>query len=175
MHDSMFKIPDLHKKGNIDKDKVLRSKDNFRDAAIELAGTALKSINILTPNMEPEIYDNQLFLDNLLRLCRGNRHARVKILVSDSSWAVKHGHGVVRLSQKLTTAMEIRIPVDEYLNASSAFMVVDTKGLIFRQEIDNYRGIYNSECLYRAKHLDNLFTNIWEHSEEDIQLKKLYI
>lgn len=175
MQDIIFDLPNIHKQGNNENDTLLSNVDDFREAVVELSKQTLRNIYILTPNLQPEIYDNQDFLDNVLALCRGNRHASVKILLNDSSWVVKHGHGLVRLAQRLTSSIKIRNPVEEYRTLNSSFMITDATGVVFCQEADSYRGFYNPDCRFRAKNLDNIFMDIWEHSHEDIQLRKLHI
>jgi hypothetical protein len=175
MQDIVFDLPNIHKQGSNENDTLLSKADDFREAVIELSSQALRNIYILTPHLEPEIYDNQEFLDNVLALCRGNRQSSVKILLQDSSWVIKHGHGLVRLAQRLTSSIAIRNPVEEYRIINSSFMIADGTGLVFRQEADTYRGFFNPDCRYRAGNLDNIFMDIWEHAHEDIQLRKLYI
>lgn len=171
----MFELPDFNKQGKNDDDIPLHSADEFRDAAVVITTSILRTVNIFTPNLEPEIYDHQPFLDNILELCRGNRHASVKILVKDSSLAVKRGHGLIRLAQKLTSAIEIRNPVDEYLTINNAFMVTDSKSLIYRQQADSYNGLYNLRCEFRAKKLEDLFNTAWEHGVIDVETRNLHL
>ena len=171
----MFELPDFNKQGKADDDMPLHSADEFRNAASVITTSILRTIHIFTPDLEPEIYDTQDFLDNVLELCRGNRYASVKILVKDSSSAVKRGHGLIRLAQKLTSAIEIRNPVDEYLTINHAFMVTDSKSLMYRQELDSYKGFYNLDCEFRSKKLEELFNTAWEHALPDIETRNLHI
>lgn len=175
MNDNISLLPDFEKQGKNENDIILNDVDGFRTALLEVSKDTLRTINILTPDLEPAIYDYQPFLDNILELCRGNRHARVQILVQNSEPVIKRGHGLIRLAQRLTSAIEIRNPHEEYVSVRSAFMVADSQRFVYRENTETYRGIYNMDCRYRSKSLEELFTQMWEHSEADVQLRRLVI
>lgn len=173
--DPFSALTDFHKHGNADQDTVLNDTDDIKAACITVADLALRSINIITPDLEPHIYDNPELMDKLLKLCRGNRHANVRILVKDSSFAIKRGHGLIRLAQRLTTAIEIRNPMEEYLTQNFGFLLADSTGFVYRKNCDSDKGIINPDCKYRSNALMDLFNNAWEHSEIDTQIRRLSI
>lgn len=174
-HDSTIELSNFHKQGNVDEDMLLDSLDEIKAANIDITDIALRSISIVTPNLEPQIYDDQDFLNKLLYLCRGNRHASIRILVKDSSLAIKRGHGLIRLAQKLTTAIEIRKPMEEYLTHNLGYLLADNNAFVYRENCDLNKGIRNLDCKYRGNTLLDLFNQAWEHSEEDNQIRRLSI
>lgn len=174
-HDSFTELSDFHKQGKADDDTVLNDLDEIKVACVTVADLALRNIYIITPNLEPQIYDNPELLDKLLKLCRGNRHASVRILVKDSSVAIKHGHGLIRLAQRLTTAIEIRNPMEEYLTQNVGFLLADNTGFVYRENCDSHRGISNLDCKFRGNALLDLFNQAWEHSQLDNQIRRLFI
>ena len=108
-------------------------------------------------------------------LCRGNRHANVRILVKDSSFAIKRGHGLIRLAQRLTTAIEVRNPMEEYLTHNFGFLLADNSAFVYRENCDSHKGIINFDCKYRGNALLDLFNQAWEHSQLDEQIRRLFI
>lgn len=173
--DSFSELTDFHKQGKTDNDTVLSNLDEIKSACVTVADQALRSINIITPDLEPNIYDNQDFLDKLLNLCRGNRHARIQILVKDSTLAVKRGHGLIRLAQRLTTAIEVRNPLEEYLTQNSGFLLADNSAFVYRKNCDTPKAISNTDCKFRGNALQDLFNQVWEHSQLDDQIRRLFI
>ncbi|MFW2372642.1 MAG: hypothetical protein ACN4GM_05925 [Gammaproteobacteria bacterium] len=174
-HDSFSELADFHKQGKADDDLALTNLDEIKIASINVADQALRSIYIVTPNLEPLIYDNPDLLDKLLTLCRGNRHASIRILVKDSSTAIKRGHGLIRLAQRLTTAIEVRKPMEEYLTQNLGFLLADNSAFVYRENCDMHKGISNLDCKYRGNALLELFNQAWEHSELDEQIRRLFI
>lgn len=174
-HEFTHPLNDLHKQGKADEDTALTDLNDIRAANLSVTEQALRHINIITPNLEPQIYDQQDFLDNLLKLCRGNRHASIRILVKDSSLSIKRGHGLIRLAQRLTTAIEIRNPMEEYLTQNYAYLLADNNAFVYRENGDLHKGICNLDCKYRGQELLELFNQIWEHSQLDDQIRRLFI
>jgi len=174
-HDSFSALADFHKQGNAGDDLVLSTLDEIQTASVEVTAQALRNIYIVTPNLEPQIYDHQDLLDKMLSLCRGNRHANIRILVKDSSFAVKRGHGLIRLAQRLTTAIEVRKPMEEYLTQNSGFILADNSAFVYRENCNMQKGIINIDCKYRGNNLLDIFNQAWEHSQLDEQIRRLFI
>ena len=136
---------------------------------------ALRKIQIFTPDLEANIYDNDDFKKNLLTMVRGNRYAQIQILACETTSATHRGHSLIRLAHELTSSIEIRIATEEYQQRSIAFMLVDNKGFVFRPDIKNNIGIYNQDCKYRSKILSEIFTFAWTHAELDPLSRRLSI
>lgn len=173
--DAFKPLADFYKQGKADEDRPLNSLEEIHSAILEVSAQALRSICILTSNLEPHIYDNIEFFEQLLSLCRGNRHASVRILVKDSSLSVKRGHGLIRLAQRLTSAVEIRNPMEEYLPQNYGFLLADNNAFVYRDNCDTHKGVSNLDCKYRGNALLELFDQAWEHSELDVQIRRLFI
>lgn len=172
---SIFNLTDFERQGNIENDETFNSLDQLRSYVSLLASGASRTIQIYTPDLEPVIYDNQEFVDQLLSMARGNRHAKIQILVLDTSQALHYGHALLRLAHSLTSIIEIRIPSSEYQQDNLAFMLVDGKGFIYRPDTTTFNGIYNPDCRVRSQKLSEIFTTSWEHAEQDPQTRRLSI
>lgn len=170
-----FHFPDLNKQGNYDQDQQLSGPDAVRNAVEEISGQATRSIRILSHDLEPLIYDQQPFLDNLLNMARGNRFASIQILVADSSLAVKRGHGLIRLARKLTSAMQFRILPQDYDSSRNVFLLVDQCGFVYRSDYSSMQGIMNAQCEFRSKILADEFDRAWELGQHDPQTQNIYI
>lgn len=172
---SIFDIPDFEKHGNNDEDTHLTDLEGIQKSVLEICSHATRKILILSPDLESSIYNNETFTKTLLDFIRGNRHASVKILIADSSKAVKNGHAVLRLSQQLTTAIEIKKLAEEFHDTTTGFIVVDNSSFLYKPDIRIHEGIYNPNCKFRTEKLSEIFTSIWEQSEQDLQTKRMYL
>lgn len=171
----IFDLSDFERQGNIEHDIHFTGIEQETDLLIQATSSALKTIQIYTPDLEPLLYHNQKFIDNLLLMARGNRHAQIQILAADSSSAVLNGHLLLRLAQQLTSSIEIRKPLEEYQENNIAFILVDKKAFIYRPDVRYFEGIYNAECKFRAQKLADIFTLAWEHAEIDMETQRLNI
>ncbi|MCW8955301.1 MAG: hypothetical protein OQL09_00330, partial [Gammaproteobacteria bacterium] len=73
------------------------------------------------------------------------------------------------------TAIEIRNPMEEYLSQNFGFMLADNNAFVYRENCDSPRGICNLDCKYRGQELLELFNQVWEHSQLDDQIRRLFI
>ena len=172
---SLFDLSDFERQGNIDNDVRFNSPEEEKELLIPLVSNALRTIQIYTPDLEPIIYNNQEFIDSLLNMARGNRHAKIQVLALDTSTGAHQGHALLRLAHQLTSTIEIRIPTEEYQEENMAFILVDQKAFIYRPDVKSFDGIYSPECKYRAGKLSETFTMVWEHAEQDTEARRLSI
>src|SRR3569833_967545 len=103
----------------------LETSEDNRAAALRLVQQARRSLDIYSRDLDKAIYDAPTFLDAVRALALNAKQGAVRILVKDSSRAVKCGHRLIPLCQRLTSFIEIRRPPEEYRDYYEAFMVVD--------------------------------------------------
>ena len=172
---SVFDLTDFERQGNVENDVHFTSLDEAKELLSQLIGSALRTIQIYTPDLEPTLYNNQAFVDGILAMSRGNRHAQIQILALDTTSAAHHGHAILRLAHQLTSTIEIKIPSEEYQEENLAYILVDKKGFIFRADSNTSEGIYNPDCKYRSNKLSEIFTMAWDHADVDPETRRLSI
>lgn len=171
---SIFDIKNFERSGNTDNDIYLENNDDTKESINKITSSALRTIKIFTPNLQRDIYDNEDFRENLLHFTRGNRHAQIQILVNDSSFAIQQGHRLIRLAQKLTSAMQIRITPEDYQDTTMSFILVDQSDFLFKADITANRALL-SNCKHRSNRLLEFFTPAWEQAEIDPQIRRITI
>lgn len=149
--------------------------DEHREVALAMTQQARRSIVILTRDLDHPLYDTPEFEQAAFELARGSQYARIRVLVQDSSRAVKNGHRLVGLAQRLSSRIEIRNPTEEYADVNHAFFVSDQTGYISRKLADRYEGTANFNDRLAARNLVNFFDEIWERSQQDPQLRRLHL
>ena len=152
----------------------LNDSDTQRQAATALTIQARRSVDIFTRDLDKKLYDNRDFLDGLQNLAVNNR-GLIRILVKDSDRAVKYGHRLIALSQRLTSFIEIRKVADDFKEYNEAFLVADEIGYALRKHADRFEGI---ACFNGAKEAVNLlifFNEVWRHSAPDPNLRRIYL
>ncbi|MCG8435383.1 MAG: GNAT family N-acetyltransferase [Gammaproteobacteria bacterium] len=146
-----------------------------RDAVIELAKIARRSIAIFTHDLEPELYAASEFLESVRQMVIGTRFAQVRILLKDTTRAVKDGHRLTDLVKHLSSYMEIRKPHPDYMDLAETFMVVDEVGLLYRTLATRPEGIADPHDPSQAREKLRLFDTIWLKSEQDPEMRRLGI
>jgi len=156
--------------------KVLSNFEDVRDAAVEAAGTAKRSIAIYTPDLEPGIYDYGPFLEAVKRLVLAKRYARVRVLISDPARTIRNGNKLVSLGRRLNTYIDFRNVHDDYREEHhEAYLIADENAVLYRADAGKWQGISGlHEPAIARKHLE-VFEKIWEASEYRHDLRALHI
>ena len=141
---------------------VLSSFDENRAAAAEIAGQAKRWISIYTPDLEPGIYDHAAFLDVAKRLVLAKPYAKIRVLISDPTRAVRNGNRLnsrknrsvrhpsrtvrignrfVSVGRRLNSYIEFRNVHRDYQEHREAYMIADEIALLYRVEGRKWEGI----------------------------------
>jgi len=156
-------------------DIALHTIEQNRTTALAMAQQARRSIQIATRDMDALLYDNAPFSDALSALARRHAKCHIDILVWDSLAAVKQGHRLIALSQRLSSNVQIRKVSDEHAKYTEAFLIADGVGYMSRNLAERYEGVASFHAPLKARTLSQLFTTLWEKATPDPQLRRLHI
>lgn len=171
---SIFNTTNFERQGNSENDLHFESNEDTCQAIINISENTLRSLKIFTPDLEHKLYDNDLFIKNILNFVRGNRHAQVQVLVSDISHSIKYGHRLLRLAQQLTSAMQIRITPEEYRETTISFIQLDQSDFIFKPDSSKQFAVH-SNCKSRSNSLLEFFTPAWDQAQKSSQSQIFHI
>ena len=159
-----------------DEIRISTAEENA-NAAVSLAQQARRHLNIFSQDLDARIYDSAEFESCVFALARRHPSTRIRILTIDSGNAVHKGHCLIRLAQTLTSSVFIHNPSREHSNETSAFLVADGVGLLYRSRgtHNHYEASVNFMSPRRAARLDEFFNDAWEWSKPDPQVRRLYI
>lgn len=154
---------------------VLTTFEDTRAAAIEVAAVAQRGLAILTPDLEPGIYDHEKLLDIVKHLVLAKRFARVRVLISDPARTVRNGNRLVALGRRLNTYIEFRNVHDDYREHREAFLLADDLALLYRVNHRRWEGIADTYEPAVARRYLTLFEEIWAASETSPELRQLRV
>ena len=154
---------------------ALQSREQVRSVAQSLAMQAQRELLLHTEAMEPEIFDQQAFLDAVSSLVRKHQNAHVWILVEDGHKAVQHGHRLIELSRRLDTNIQIRRPPVQYRNYGKTFLLCDGVGYLYRPLARRYEGVANFNDPGQTTVLKKYFMEVWEQSQAEGEMRRLHL
>lgn len=154
---------------------AIDSSEACRLAAISMARQSARSIDIVSRQLDPRMYDNADFCEAVSKLLVGSMRARVRVLLRDTDAVVKHGHRLVSLSQRLSSFIEMRIPAREFDEYNSAFLIVDGAGVIYRTLSDTFEGTVSFNDPRKAQELDRQFEAMWQSATPDPNLRRAHL
>ena len=150
------------------------SEDNYRHA-LAMLQQARRSVLIFTRQLDGKLYDTAEFSAALNHLARQHPRTQLRILLQQVDPLIKHGHRIVELSRRMSSAVQIRVVHESFRHHNQAFMVFDDRGIISRQYADRYEGIANYNDASEAKQLTAFFNEVWGLSQPDPNLRRLHL
>ena len=153
----------------------LETQAEVRSVAHALAAQAQRTLLLHTEDLEPAIYDDSAFLDAASRLARDHSQSRIWILIHDARKVVQHGHRLIEIARRLSSTIQLRRPAPQYRNYHESFLLADGCGYLHRPLAARYEGTANFNDPGKVADLEKYFMEVWERSEADEEIKRLYI
>jgi hypothetical protein len=154
---------------------ILSSREEILDAAVAVAASAKRWLAILTPDLEPGVYDHDDFLDVAKRFVLSKPWAKIRMLVSDPQRAIRNGNRFVGVARRLNTYIELRNVHPDYLGHREAFLIADDHGLVYRVDGSRWEGIADSYDPVVTRRYLELFETIWNVSEPGAEFREVRI
>lgn len=164
----------MHASANQGRRWILSSRDEVRDAAVAIADAAQRSMAILTPDLEPGIYDNEAFLDIVKRLVLSKRYAKIRMIITEPARAIRNGNRFVGVARRLNTCIELRNAHEDYRGHHEAFLIADDSALLYRVDASRWEGLAaTADPVVTRRYLD-LFEEIWNLSEPGGEFREIH-
>ena len=151
------------------------------DSAHELAALTLtilrrgrRELALYTRDLDPALLGNSEAIEALRGFATATRNAQVRILAHDLRRAVREGHGLIALTQRLPSHFSIRVIEEEPdVQYAAAFSLNDQGGYVFRPIATRSEA---SACLHdpaRQRQLLGYFNEVWERARAATELRPL--
>jgi predicted GNAT family N-acyltransferase len=136
-----------------------------REALGVLLGDAKRQLYIHTRAMDPDLFNGELLLEQVRRIATAGRGAEIRILVQDTDAALRDGAALLSLSQRLSSSLQLRQPVEDVSTPfAGAFVLNDTAGLLFRPIGSRFEGSFQRHAPGRHRQLMEQFRQAWDRS-----------
>ena len=150
---------------------VLVDLEEFRNATARLASRAHRSLSIYTPDLEPQLYDQDAFLEPVKRLVLARSHARLRVLISDPARAVREGNRFMQMARRLTSYIELRNVAPEHRGNPCAFIIADDRAIVYRQHWSHWEGLAEFNDTAVVRRYLNDFDEVWAASLAPAELR----
>jgi len=158
-----------------DLEFALGSREQVRSMALTLTQQTRRELLLYTDDLEPDIFDQQAFLDAANDLVRQHQDARIRILLENSRKTVQQGHRLIELSRRRSSQIQIRRPPVQYRNHGKTFLLCDETGYYFRPLASRYEGTGNFNNPGQAAVHKKLFMEVWDQSQADGEMRRLHL
>jgi hypothetical protein len=149
--------------------------DQARAHTLAMLQQARHSINLYSPDLEPWLYNHSAVEQALRTFLLASPRNRLRILLKDSSRAIKEGHRLIALARRLPSNCQIRKLNPHYPIDDHCALLIDECGVLLRTGADPYNGyvLYNEPARLRQRL--ELFTQSWESSISDPDLRSFLL
>jgi hypothetical protein len=151
--------------------RVLSGVGEIRAAVVRATAGADRSIAILTPNLEPDLYDHEDFLEALKRFILARSFARVKVLITRPSSTLKSGNDLVGMGRRLNSYIEFRNLRPELGERRDAFFITDEAAIIYRIRGDQWEAIWDPCEPAIARYYLKSFDELWHACAPEPELR----
>ena len=143
---------------------ILSNLEEYRIAVPPITSTANRTLSIYTTDLEPLIYDHDLFLEPVKRLVLARSHARLRVLISNPGRVSREGNRFMMMARRLTSYIDLRNVAPEYRSNPCSFIVADDKAIAFRQQASTWDGIVEFNDASVVKRYLAYFDEVWAGS-----------
>ena len=143
---------------------------------LQLLAAARYKLAIYLPALSPDALGSPLELAELRRIATAGRGAEIRLILGDPNAALRMGHRLIDLAQRLPTTFQIRMPSDEETSEatlSSAWLLNDTEGYLFLPDAERLEGRAALRDGPGQAPLLLQFERIWERAVPATQLQPL--
>ena len=143
---------------------VLSTFDEVRAATETVAASGQRLISIMTPDLEPEIYDQAALLEIIKRFVLGHSFAKVRVLMRDQARLSNGANRFIAMAHRLTSYLEIRIRAPQYRELTAAYCIADDRAIVYRLRADRAEGIAGFNNPPIARQYLQEFDAVWQAS-----------
>lgn len=161
--------------GETEQEIAIDSSQDNETAILQLLNQSQNTLDIFTRDLEPRLLNTPVFSEACRRLATLHDRSKIRILVIDPDYVIKHGHRLLDLSRRLTSSIEIRKAHEDYARKPESFYIADGRGWLHRKLASRYEAMVNFYDPLAAKGMLKEYNQIWEHSKQYIDFKRLYI
>ena len=112
----------------------------LRETICRIIDLSRHALVMYSRDLDPVITDHVDVLEALRRRSLSGRGASIRILLQDSTRAVRDGHRLIEQARRLSSVYSLRRVHPEDMQYPSAFVVNDTGGFLFRTFGDRFDG-----------------------------------
>jgi hypothetical protein len=145
----------------------------FDELAVELCREARRTIRILSPDLDHQVFDSEALCDKISALARRSRYSDVRILVKDTRAIVQRGHRLLELSRRIPSLVHIQVLAEHPEMNDDTMVIRDMDGLLFKPGDSEHQEIVETDSKARTQSYIERFDELWERSAPDSQLRRL--
>lgn len=150
---------------------VVTTRDEMSAAINRIAASAQRLLSIYTPDLEPELYDTNEFLEIVKRFVLGRNFAKVRVMLGDPSRVQREANRFMAMGRRLTSYIEIRPELNPIPQSATSYIIADDRAVLLRPRANEWEGVadFDNRAIARAQ-LDQ-FDALWQAHQPELRLR----
>lgn len=141
------------------------TREDIDAARLRLLIQTRRCLAIQLPLLRADLYSSPEELSELRRIATSGRGAQIRLLLHDPVAALREGHRLIGLIQRLPSVLQVRVPVDEAdLASPCACLFNDTGGYLFQPDAARPQGRAALADRAARAPLEQRFEDVWERA-----------
>jgi hypothetical protein len=156
--------------------QAIAGRDETAAVRLQLLVATRYKLMIHLPSLSPDVLNSPLEVAELRRIATAGRGAEIRMILGNPDAALRMGHRLIDLAQRLPTVFQIRTPLDEETEESSMgsmWLLNDTNGYLFLADAERQMGRGALRDGPSQAPLLLQFERIWERATPATQLQPL--
>jgi hypothetical protein len=153
----------------------LHDQQEFYAIVLSMSQQASRHIRLFSHDLDPAIFDTPEVAEEFARLAISSPHVYIQLLLQDTSGLIQSGHHLLRLAQRVSSYLEIRVTDPMHQHILDNFYLFDDEGYVKRELPDKYAGTADYFDSRMVEYLGQRFIRMWERASPDPHLRRLHI
>lgn len=155
------------------REVTFESLNDARDGLLVILRCARRVVSIASPDLDRTLFGDDGVVELLSDFARRNRHVRVRVLVEEPKAIADEAHPLLDLARRLPSKVEIRKQSDDRTPSRRNYVIVDGTAVWIQPNRGEYVGRHNVHDRVEARRLTDEFTELYERSIDDPELRRL--
>ena len=147
----------------------------FDERVVELCQSAARHLYILSPNLDPAVFDSSELSEAMSALARDSRQTEIRLLVHDIRALATRGHRLLSLARRMPSSLHMRKIADHPLWKGQTLVLRDRNGVLYKPGDADHDAFYQPDSRAYAEQYLEQFEELWRFSEEDPNLRSLSV
>lgn len=141
----------------------LEGQATLKASLCELISQSRHQLYILAYDLDPLIYSNDDFNQQLSALARRSKRPNIRLLLHNANRLLSHPHRVLPLLQRLSSLIEVRQLNEQYKNQWQSYIITDQPAMLYQATYERYDAIVGNDPRKIAE-MRKQFEQMWQHS-----------
>jgi hypothetical protein len=140
--------------------QVLTTLEDVRNANRRAVAGAQRLLSIFTLDLEPQLYEQPVFLDLIKRFLLSHNFAKVRLL-THRPVPYTSTHKLAAMRRRLSGHIDIRTVDSQFAARTSAMLIADSRAIVYRAQVGSWEGVAGFEQPPIARLYLQEFDEMW--------------